>query len=314
MPPDPARGAVGVPERYINHLESILRGTQYCAALPGPRPTDGDEPDDESNEDRELDDERESDGERPTADATPAESASADGRVSAGYDALAALADDGLDRAGSPWGDSYFQEYYAWPAARSILPDVEGERVLLAGCGRGDHVGWFLDRGATVVGVDASEAALSTARDRFGDDAAFRSADLAAPLPFADDGFDLVFSHLVLGHLAEWAPAFREFRRVTAPGGALAFVTIHPEYLRRHDEVETYYGTTRIDVAWPSAVIPTYYRPMGAVVDPLVAAGYRLAAFEEPTPQAGYAAHSPERYEAALDSPQVLCVRANAPP
>jgi ubiquinone/menaquinone biosynthesis C-methylase UbiE len=45
----------------------------------------------------------------------------------------------------------------------------------------------------------------------------------ASSLPFADDSFDLVFGHAVLHHLPDLAGAFREFRRVLRPGGAVAF-------------------------------------------------------------------------------------------
>jgi ubiquinone/menaquinone biosynthesis C-methylase UbiE len=45
----------------------------------------------------------------------------------------------------------------------------------------------------------------------------------AAELPFEDGSFDLVFGHAVLHHLPDLAGAFREFRRVLAPGGAIAF-------------------------------------------------------------------------------------------
>jgi SAM-dependent methyltransferase len=45
----------------------------------------------------------------------------------------------------------------------------------------------------------------------------------AVELPFADDSFDLVFGHAVLHHLPDLDAAFREFRRVLRPGGAVAF-------------------------------------------------------------------------------------------
>jgi SAM-dependent methyltransferase len=45
----------------------------------------------------------------------------------------------------------------------------------------------------------------------------------AASLPFEDDSFDLVFGHAVLHHLPDLEGAFREFRRVLRPGGAIAF-------------------------------------------------------------------------------------------
>jgi SAM-dependent methyltransferase len=91
--------------------------------------------------------------------------------VAAGYDHPARRADGDLDAAASPWGDSHFQRHYAWPATRAALPDVEGLDVLLAGCGRGDHVDWILANGAAVTGVDASRAAIERAHERSaGDD------------------------------------------------------------------------------------------------------------------------------------------------
>jgi ubiquinone/menaquinone biosynthesis C-methylase UbiE len=45
----------------------------------------------------------------------------------------------------------------------------------------------------------------------------------ASSLPFPDGSFDLVFGHAVLHHLPDLGAAFREFRRLLRPGGAIAF-------------------------------------------------------------------------------------------
>ncbi|WP_435175189.1 class I SAM-dependent methyltransferase [Halorussus sp. AFM4] len=230
--------------------------------------------------------------------------------VAAGYDQLAESADAGdLDPTESPWGDSHFQRHYAWPALAAVLPDVAGDRVLLAGCGRGDHVGWFLDRGAAVVGVDVSDRAIAAARDRFGDSATFRRADLTDPLDFADGAFDLVVSNLALSHVESWPPVFEEFRRVLAVDGTLAFATVHPRYLREGTDAD-YYEVAEFANPWPGADIPTYYRPMGEVVDAVVSSGFRIEAFEEPRPREAFREHRPDRYAAAMADPQLLVVRA----
>ena len=236
-------------------------------------------------------------------------------RAATGYDHLAERAEGGQDPSGSLWGDSYFQRFYAWPASRETLPDVREARVLVAGCGRGDHVGWFLDRGATVTGVDVSERALDAARDRFGDGAegaTFQRADLAEPLDFEDGAFDLAFSHLVLGHVREWGPVFAEFERVLAPGGTLVVTVVHPAYLRRRKDVERYYDVEEFRVAVPGVDIPTYYRPPSAMLAPLLDAGFALEAFVEPEPLDALADYDPERYADATASPEVLCLRATS--
>lgn len=187
---------------------------------------------------------------------------------------------------------------------------MDGDRVLIAGCGRGDHVEWFLDRGAAVVGLDASEAAVETARRRFGDEAEFHRADLTDPLDLPDGAFDLVFSHLVLGHVADWDPVFEEFRRVLTDNGRVVLAVVHPAYLRDEYEVTNYYDTEELVVSWPGTEIPTYYRPPSAMLAPLISAGFQLEAFEEPRPQNEYAEYAPDRYEKAIERPAVLCLRA----
>lgn len=229
--------------------------------------------------------------------------------VADAYDALAA-ASEGLDREASPWGDSHFQRDYAWPATRSVLPDVDGDRVLLAGCGRGDHVGWFRERGAAVTGVDVSAAALRLARERSGDEAAFCRADVTEPLPFADGAFDLVLSHLALSHVADWRPVLRECRRVLDPDGALVATTIHPLYLRSTSDVGDYYATEEVRADWEGEAMPTFYRPVGEAIEAFPDAGLRLDVVDEPKPRDAYADHEPERYRDAMATPALLVVRA----
>jgi SAM-dependent methyltransferase len=226
------------------------------------------------------------------------------------YNVLAEKATD-LDRKASPWGDSYFQQYYSWPATRAVLPDLGDSRVLLAGCGRGDYVPWFHKQGATVVGVDASETAIRHARDRFGEVAVFYHADLTAPLTFVDsDAFDLVFSNLVLSHIKEWTPVFKEFSRLLRPRGSLVVTTIHPHYLRSTADIEDYYTGTTVMKDWPSVEIPTFYRPLNAVISPFIEAGFQLQRVDEPKPQAAYEEYHPERYQDARRQPEILVVRA----
>lgn len=233
-------------------------------------------------------------------------------RVEEGYNVLAEKADS-LEGDANPWSDSHFQQYYSWPAARQTLPDLADTRVLLAGCGRGDYAPWFVEHGATVVGVDASETAIHHARQRFGDQATFHHADLATPLSFLDaESFDLVFSNLVMSHLEEWTPVFKEFHRLLAPRGTLVVATIHPHYLRSGADIERYDGVVEVMNDWPGVEIPTFYRPMNAVVTSFIESDFRLTAFEEPKPRGVYEECQPERYRDAMQEPQLLVIRAEA--
>lgn len=240
-----------------------------------------------------------------------------DGTITeAGYEQLAADADR-LERWESPWADSHYQRHYVWPAVRSLLPDVDGRTVLDAGCGLGHYAAWFAERGASVVGIDASTEALATARDRCGDEVTFHRQDLTERFEFAADGtFDLVFSNLVLDHVEEWRPVFSEFARVLRSDGLLVFSTIHPlrRYLNHREELESYYETEGYVVEWGStdARVESYYRPMGEIINSLAETGFSVAEFREARPQAEYEASQPDRYENAMARPDTLCVRARA--
>lgn len=199
-----------------------------------------------------------------------------------------------------------------FPATTDLIPDVAGKRVLDAGCGTGAYTGWLLDRGADVVGVDASEAMLAHARERVGDRADLRRADLAEPLDVADDAFDGIVSALALGYVRDWEATFAEFARVLAPGGFLVFSVKHPfdEFPLAPDE--DYFAVERRTKEW-AVDVPYYRRPLSAVIDPLLANGFRLDALVEPQPTDAFAEKWPERYEKESKRPVFLCVRAVAP-
>ena len=69
--------------------------------------------------------------------------------------------------------------YYERPATLSLLPEVNGKRVLDAACGPGVYCEWLLSRGAEVVALDASSRMVELAKQRVGNtvDAYVRQSD-----------------------------------------------------------------------------------------------------------------------------------------
>ena len=123
-----------------------------------------------------------------------------------------------------------------------MLDPQPGTRVLDAGCGRGELLRECAARGASVAGMDYSEAAVGIARETLaGDEGAdIRQADVT-DLPWPDDSFDAAMFGDVIEHLFEGqaAAALAELRRVLAPGGLLL---VHTAPNRRF-----------LDVGWPIA-------------------------------------------------------------
>lgn len=206
--------------------------------------------------------------------------------------------------------------YYERPATLSLLPDVDGRRVLDAGCGPGAYAEWLVARGAEVVAVDASPRMLELARERVGDAVAFHLADLSRPLAFLDDAsFDLVVSPLVIDYVEDWSVPLGEFHRLLRPGGRLVFSCGHPFFDFLYFGTEDYFATERVECEWRGfgdvrVTMPSYRRSLGSALNAVVDAGFTIERLLEPTPTPEFEVADPETYAELTKQPVFLCIRA----
>lgn len=106
---------------------------------------------------------------------------------------------------------------------------TKGLKVLELGCGIGTDGIQFARAGADYTGVDLTDAAVELAQKNFelqGLAGTFRTAD-AENLDFANDSFDLVYSHGVLHHTPDTDHAISEIHRVLRPGGRAVVMLYH---------------------------------------------------------------------------------------
>lgn len=215
-----------------------------------------------------------------------------------------------------------YNAYYDRPAVLSQLPDLQGKRVLDAGCGPGIYAELLLERGADLVAFDVTPEFVKITQEKVGDRATVVHGNLLEPLDFAADAeFDVVVCPLVLDYIEDWEPTFREFQRVLKTGGVLVFSAGHPqadwEWVKRRqpDRDWHYFDVEQFSMEWggfgdPKPLITSYRRPLGAMVNPLIAAGLTLDHVLENQPTEAFKVERPERYEKLIREPGFITIRA----
>ena len=135
-------------------------------------------------------------------------------RIQEGYDAIAeAYADHFSDELAHKPFDRMWLDRFATLTA--------GTRVCDLGCGPGQVAAYLHARGADVLGADLSDGMLRQAR-RLHPSIEFRREDMQA-LTFANDSLGGIAAFYAIVNLNpdQAEAAFRECRRVLAPGGHL---------------------------------------------------------------------------------------------
>jgi SAM-dependent methyltransferase len=106
-----------------------------------------------------------------------------------------------------------------YEAAFDAAKVTKGTRLLDAGCGAGLALQLAAGKGASVSGIDASDALVAIARKRL-PGADVRVGEIEE-LPFADASFDVVTGFNSFQYAADRVRALSEARRVAKPGGVV---------------------------------------------------------------------------------------------
>ncbi len=113
-----------------------------------------------------------------------------------------------------------FNAYYERPATTSLIPNVQGKKVLDAGCAAGWYTQWLLDKGAEVIALDFSQRMIEMTTRRVGSRARIIKADLNEPLSFIkSESIDVIVSSLSLHYIEDWKVVLSEFNRILYKGG-----------------------------------------------------------------------------------------------
>ncbi|ALX96404.1 SAM-dependent methyltransferase [Serratia fonticola] len=194
-----------------------------------------------------------------------------------------------------------------WSTIRSILPDLQGKKVVDLGCG----YGWFCrsarEQGAAqVLGMDLSEKMLGKAKEMTKDPAIeYRQQDLEAlQLPAAS--FDLVYSSLTLHYIEDLSKLFATVYQALVSGGEFIFTAEHPIYTApKHqgwlvDEagqkswpINGYQQEGQRISNWLAEGVIKQHRMLGTYINLLVQQGFTIRYLNEWGPSAQQIADNP---------------------
>jgi SAM-dependent methyltransferase len=212
--------------------------------------------------------------------------------------------------------------YYDRPAMLSLMPELDGRKVLDAGCGPGAYAEQLVARGAQVLAIDVSERMLELAEKRLQQaikkgQVELRVADLTQPLKLADEEFDFVNAPLCLDYVEDWQKLFCDFLRILKPGGLFLFSCGHPSFDAEYYETSKYFSVEQVECTWKGfnkhVRMPSYRRSLEEVLMPVIKAGFLLDKVHEPLPTEEFRSTDPIRYRNLTHRPGFLCVRARKP-
>lgn len=194
-----------------------------------------------------------------------------------------------------------FRPYLIIPAIQTLCGDLQGKKVLDAGCGDGAYCKFLQDSGAKAVGIDGSQTMIELARQN-NPNSEFVVGDLLSKLPFEDSAFDHVFSILVLMSLSDIETFLSEAYRVLGEQGSLIIAVKHPSFsdptmklyktwwqkllMRKPKGLAEDYFVQNTGRNWesnPSArMLPYYHRTLETYVTAFRKIGFKIDAILEP--------------------------------
>lgn len=171
-----------------------------------------------------------------------------------------------------------------------LVGDVQGLRVLDAGCGDGLIARLMADRGAEVCAVDICAPLVEFGRSKDLENAIdYRVHDLRKPLRDLEESFDLIASHLVLNDVPDYVEFIRTLSTACRDGGRAVLSINNPYSAVLRKKASGYFATGEsvIYQGMAKAGIEVYYyhRTMEEYVDAFGKHGFLLKSLKDISPE-----------------------------
>jgi ubiquinone/menaquinone biosynthesis C-methylase UbiE len=212
------------------------------------------------------------------------------------------------------------------PTLFSLMPDLEGKRVLDLGCGTGERCIDYLKHGAvTVTGIDISEKMLAVAKSENADpDITYLNMPME-DIGSLDGEFDVVISSLALHYVEDFSGVVKNVYRLLCDGGIFLFSQEHPlstcysgagdrwtrdeNGKKIHANIANYCVERRNDSTWFVDGVQRFHRMFQTIVNTLADNGFSIKKMVEPYPTEEILQKYPEYYD-NFHKPDFLFVKA----
>ncbi|MCR5118944.1 MAG: class I SAM-dependent methyltransferase [Lachnospiraceae bacterium] len=212
------------------------------------------------------------------------------------------------------------------PTLFSLLPTLEGRKILDLGCGSGERCMDYINKGAAkVTGVDISEKMLAAARSENSDPRITYLNMAMEDIGSLDESYDLVISSLAFHYVEDFGGVVENVYRLLDDGGIFIFSQEHPlatcysgkgdrwtrdeNGVKLHVNIENYCVERRTDSTWFVEGVQRYHRTFSTIVNTLADAGFRILKMVEPVPTEELLEKYPEYYD-LFHKPDFLFVKA----
>ncbi len=211
------------------------------------------------------------------------------------------------------------------PALFSMMPDLNGKKVLDLGCGFGEHCRRFVNDGADqVTGIDISEKMLEVARKE-NSDSKISYINLAMEdIAQLNERFDVVISSLAFHYVEDFSGVVKNIYKMLYEGGLFIFSQENPlctchsggdRWTRDEKGDKIYLNLANYGVegeresVWFVNNVKKYHRTFSTIMNTLIEAGFHIEKMIEPLPTDQLLEEYPE-YKDLFHKPDFLLIRA----
>ena len=191
-----------------------------------------------------------------------------------------------------------FNDCIETPILLSMLPPLQGKKVLDIGCGMGQHAKQYSEMGAeSVMGIDISEKMVAYAKEHNGA-GNIRYLQLAMEdIDRIDEQFDLVTSSLVFDYIEDFGGLMKKIHCLMKPDADFVFSMSHPMTTawdgvydrftrtktgeRLYANIRNYFVEGPRKVNWVVEGYECYHRTMSSLINALISAGFIIEECQE---------------------------------